>query len=491
MIHNICTFALTAMRKKFAGNLLILIFANLLVKPFWIFGIDRVVQNKVGPAEYGTYFALFNFSFLFGIVLDFGLNNFNNRAIARHPSRLASYFPNLMVLKIALSVVYFLVAFTSAMLAGYSILQVKMLAALAINQVLLSYILYLRSNLTALHLFKIDSVISVMDRMLAIIFCSVFLYLPFFANADFNINYFIFSQTAALFITAVIAFIFLRGRQGFKLDLWRWRYVRSILLKSAPFALLGLLMTIYYRIDAIMLERMYSAVETGIYAKSYRLLDAVNQFGYLFGVPLLPLFASMVRKREDIQDLLSFSAVIMFLFATSTAILCAFFGNEIMTLLYHHTDPYTVRIFSLLMISFIPISSVYIFGTLLTAHGSLKILNLIAVAGIIINVALNLIMIPSYGALGTTIATLFTQAIEALLHILVVNKLFKVNWPFGLLVRLAAFIIIGIGVSYAMTYLHIHWMIRIAADGIFLGILILALQLVPIRLLKQLRGVAN
>jgi O-antigen/teichoic acid export membrane protein len=99
-------------------------------------------------------------------------------------------------------------------------------------------------------------------------------------------------------------------------------------MRSAPFALLGLLMTIYYRIDAIMLERMYSAVETGIYAKSYRLLDAVNQFGYLFGVPLLPLFAGMIRRKENIEELLSFSAVIMFLFAASTAILCAFFGAE-------------------------------------------------------------------------------------------------------------------------------------------------------------------
>ena len=479
------------MRKKFAGNLLLLIFANLLVKPFWIFGIDRVVQNKVGPAEYGTYFALFNFSFLFGIVLDFGLNNFNNRAIARHPSRLASYFPNLMVVKFALSLLYFLVAFIAAGLTGYSALQIKMLAALALNQVLLSYILYLRSNLTALHLFKVDSVISVMDRLLAIIFCSFFLYSGVWTDGYFDIDYFIYSQTAALFITGVIAFIFLRGRRGFKLDLWRWRFVRAILLRSAPFALLGLLMTIYYRIDAIMLERMYSAVETGIYAKSYRLLDAVNQFGYLFGVPLLPLFAGMIRRRENIEELLSFSAVIMFLFAASTAILCAFFGTEIMTLLYHRSDPYSIRIFSLLMISFIPISSVYIFGTLLTAHGSMKVLNLIAIGGIVINVGLNLIMIPTYGALGTTLATLFTQFVVALLHIIAVNTSFQIKWKWGLIVRLVTYIVLAIALSLALTYIPMHWMGRIVINATLLGALILLLQLVPLSMLKRLRGVAN
>ncbi|MCW3126720.1 MAG: Polysaccharide biosynthesis protein [Bacteroidetes bacterium] len=479
------------MRKKFAGNLLLLIFANLLVKPFWIFGIDRVVQNRAAPGEYGTYFALMNFTFIFGIVLDFGLNNFNNRAIARHPSRLASYFPNLMIVKIALSVLYFAVAFIAAGITGYSALQIKMLAALALNQVILSYILYLRSNLTALHLFKVDSIISVMDRLLAIIICACFLYLPYFASTHFNINYFIFSQTAALGITAIVAFIFLRGRQGFKLDLWRWRYVRSILMKSAPFALLGLLMTIYYRIDSIMLERMYSAMENDTYAKSYRLLDAVNQFGYLFGVPLLPLFANMIRKREDIRELLSFSAVIMFLFATSTAILCGFYGEDIMSLLYVKAGPYATTIFRLLMISFIPISSVYIFGTLLTAHGSMKVLNIIAVGGIIINVVLNLLMIPTYGALGTTIATLFTQLVVALLHIIAVNILFKMKWEWGLLFRLAVFLAIGIGLSWATTLLQIHWMIKIAADGLLLTILMLLLRLIPFRFLKLLKPAAD
>jgi O-antigen/teichoic acid export membrane protein len=476
------------MRKKFAGNLLLLIFANILVKPFWIFGVDRVVQNRVGLAEYGSYFALLNFSFLFGIVLDFGLSNFNNRAVARHPSRLASYLPNLMVLKLALSLVYFLVAVMIAALF-YTGLEVKMLCFLAINQIILSYILYLRSNLTALHLFKIDSVISVLDRLLAIIFCSAFLYLPFFAHADFNlIHCFIFSQTAALLITAVVAFIALQGRTLYKLDRWRWRFVKAILLKSAPFAMLGLLMTIYYRIDAVMLKRMYSADETGIYAQSYRLLDAVNQFGYLFGVPLLPLFASMIRRRESIQQLLSFSAVLMFLFSCCTAILCAFFGDEIMHLLYHQAGAYSVRIFSLLMISFIPISSVYIFGTLLTAHGSMKILNTIAAGGIVVNVILNLVMIPSYGALGTTLATLFTQTVVAVLHIYAANFLFKVKWPWSLLLRLAAFILAGIGASWLLSMWPVQWMVRLSINGIALLLLILLLQLLPFRFLKLLKA---
>ena len=69
------------MQKKFVTNLALLLFLNLLIKPFWILGIDRSVQNSVGAADYGMYFALFNFSFLLNIILDFGITNFNNKNI--------------------------------------------------------------------------------------------------------------------------------------------------------------------------------------------------------------------------------------------------------------------------------------------------------------------------------------------------------------------------------------------------------------------------
>ena len=63
------------MKKTFFQNLLFLIFINLLVKPFYVLGVDRPVQNLVGHESYGLYFALFNFSFLFNIVLDIGITN--------------------------------------------------------------------------------------------------------------------------------------------------------------------------------------------------------------------------------------------------------------------------------------------------------------------------------------------------------------------------------------------------------------------------------
>src|ERR1035437_3642088 len=113
------SLSLVFMRRKFATNLLFLLAANLLVKPFWIFGVDRVVQNKVGPEVFGTYFAVFNYSFLLSIILDFGINNFNNRAISRDNKRLNEYLLNLLMIKTVLGIIYFALTFITALATGF------------------------------------------------------------------------------------------------------------------------------------------------------------------------------------------------------------------------------------------------------------------------------------------------------------------------------------------------------------------------------------
>ena len=90
------------------------------MKPFWIFGIDRTVQNVVGADQYGFYFSLFSFSLLLNILLDVGITNFNNRAIAQEPSLISEYFSNIIVLKFLLGIVYAIVCMAIGIVIGYT-----------------------------------------------------------------------------------------------------------------------------------------------------------------------------------------------------------------------------------------------------------------------------------------------------------------------------------------------------------------------------------
>ena len=414
------------MQRKFITNLALLLLLNLLIKPFWIFGIDRTVQNMIGAEGYGKYYALLNFSFLLNIILDAGITNYNNRNISQHQHLVSKHFSGIIMLRFLLAGAYVLISLILGMAIGYSKEDIHLLIILLANQFFISFILYLRSNLSGLHLFKQDSIVSVTDRFLMILICG---YLICYNNGTYlNIENFVHTQSASYLITAVVAIVFLQGRISFQKLNWQPAFYIAILKKSLPFALLILLMTFYSRIDSIMLERLLpdGAFYAGVYAQAYRILDAVNMFGFLFASLLLPMFSHMIKKHLDIQPLTNLAFKLLMIPALTLAAIGLYFSNDIMNLLYHEHGALSAPVFTMLMFSFVCISTSYIFGTLLTANGSLQNLNLTALGGMILNISLNLFLIPQYKASGAAFAGLITQIIMALAQIILAVKI--LNW---------------------------------------------------------------
>lgn len=444
------------MQKKFLKNLGLLLFLNLLVKPFWILGVERQVQNVVGTQEYGLYFAIFNFSFLFYIFLDLGITNFNNKNIAQNNQLLNKHLASIGIMKFLLGVFYAVLIMAIGILWGYRGRELYLLAWVGINQILLSLILYVRSNLSGLLLFKTDSFLSVLDRVLMIIICGSLLWFNFFEGL-FTIEWFVYSQTAAYLLTLLIAVIAVLNKSGkIKLN-WNLPFFILIAKKSLPFALLVLLMSFYNRIDPVLLEKLLPSPlgkeQAGVYAQAYRLLDAGQNFSLLFAVLLLPIFSKMIALKQSIGELVKLSASILISGSLVIAITSLFYADDLMRLMYTvNTDEtaahYALRIsqsgtiFKLLMFSFVSISSNYIFGTLLTANNSLKHLNLVAGGGLIINLSLNLLLIPIYQSIGSAWASLATQGITAIIQLIIVVRILKLKINYRLI---ANFIILGVG----------------------------------------------
>ena len=97
------------MQKKFITNLALLLLLNLLVKPFYILGIDAEVLKRVEettPGRYGEYFALIGFTFILNIFLDLGVINYNTRNIAQNKQLLQKHFAGIITLRGVLSIGY-------------------------------------------------------------------------------------------------------------------------------------------------------------------------------------------------------------------------------------------------------------------------------------------------------------------------------------------------------------------------------------------------
>lgn len=487
------------MHKKFLTNVAILIFLNLLIKPFWLLGIDRIVQVKVGPADYGLYYALFNVTILFNIILDFGITNFNNKNIAQNNHLLNKHLSSILLIKLMLMVAYFVVMMSAAVALGYRGYELGLLGVLGVNMFLNYFILYLRSNLAGLHLFKTDSVISILDRALMILVCGIFLWND--ATADqFNIEWFVFIQTGCYVATALVTLVIVINKAEFKRLRWNVPFFLMILRKSFPFAILVLLMTFYNRIDAVMIERLLPAgdgefggdVQSGIYASSYRLLDAANMIAFLFAAILLPMFARMIKHKENVEELVKISSMLLLAPAVVVGSVCFFYSYDIMSMLYaglfaKHPGYLTecAAIFRVLMLCFTAFASTYVFGTLLTANGSLKQLNSMALTGIVINIGLNWYLIPRYHAYGSAVSSLITQFFLAGVQVLMAVVIFKMKINWNLLIRFGLFTV-AVGVlGYFSRQITEQWIFNMGIVIAGSGILMFATGLIKI---KQVTG---
>ncbi len=465
------------MHKKFLKNLTLILFLNLLIKPFWILGVDRQVYNVVGPADYGIYFSVFNFSFLFYIFLDLGITNFNNRNIAQNNQLLTKHLTGISTIKLLLGLLYGVIIFLVGYIIGYRGEQLKLLFWVGFNQFLLSFLLYLRSNISGLLLFVIDSFLSILDRVLMILIVGVLLWTGV-AHGRFNIEWFVYSQTAAYAITVLIALIVVLTHSGKLRFSWNPAFFIMILKKSLPYALLVLLMSFYNRIDPVFLERMIPGKEgdlqSGIYSAAFRMLDAGQNFAYLFAVLLLPLFSKMIKEKQAIGKLLRLSFSIIISGSLIIAITAFFFDKELMLLMYvpHGIESAadfqlrireSAQVFRVLMFSFVAISSNYVFGTLLTANNNLKQLNVIAFVGMISNILMNLILIPRFQALGSSYASLTAQGLTAILNIMVAVRVFHFRFDIKLALRILFTVVLTAATAWILkSYSSLAWPVTIS-----------------------------
>ena len=476
------------MEKKLLSGLFWVLLLNLLIKPFWFLGIEVGVQNAVGAEQYGFYFGIFNLAYIFNILLDLGITNFNTRNIAQHPHLISKHFPYLISIKLLLLALYMVVTFSTGLLLGYHSRQFYLLAFLSFNQFLNSFILYLRSNFEGLLLFKWDSVISILDRVIMIAICGALLWLP--QHPAFKIEYFVYAQTAAYLLTALIALTVLVSKTGFgRLRLSR-PFTLAILKQSLPFALLVLLMASYNRLDPILLQKLSPTglgdYNAGIYASAFRLLDVLTMVTYLVSVPLLPIYARLTKSpTAELASTTRIVTSLMLVYSITAAITLASMDTQLMQLLYTDHIDESATVFSILVYGIIPIAMTYVFGTLLTAAGRLRQLNTFALCTLAINILINVFCIPRWGALGSAWASLVAQSFMAITQLWAAIKIFHLRPSWGYILKIV-FFTLSITSCTLLTPSDHAWWLRLTIVGIVALVLAVLLKLIDINELKTI-----
>ena len=298
-----------------------------------------------------------------------------------------------------------------------------------------------------------------------ILFCSVLLW-GNVTDWPVEIEWFIYTQTLSYTITLFVALFWVWQKSAFVKIKYNHLFSFAIIKQSAPYALLILLMTFYYRSDSVMLEKLLEdgSRQAGYYAQAYRFFEAGNMVAYLFSVLLLPIFSKMIKEKQVLNGIIDISFKMMFSGAIILSVLCFQFGEEILNWRYHDLSHQSVHLFSVLMFCFVCISSTYVFGTLLTANGDLRVLNLLAGSAVVVNIGLNLLFIPKWQALGSAVASLITQLMVSIVQIIVSKKKFDIRTTFIGFTQFLCFVLGVLSISYLSYFYVSNWVV---AMGVF------------------------
>ena len=465
-------------KKYFISNIFIALLLNLLVKPVWIFLIDRKVQLTVGHDVYGSYGAFLALTLIFNIVLDFGITNYNNKSVAADANFIEKNLPNMLIAKLILSFIYFAIIFLVAFLLDYDKSAFLLIGGIGIIQLLNSFLLFLRSNVSANHHFKTDSLLSVLDKLIMILICGYFLYFSK-DKSDFKIEWFILIQILA-YLIAITYSISIITKRYTKINFSHisLKQIIHVSKSSIPYALLILFMGIYMRSDTLILERISGAEQNSIYLEAYRVLDASNMIAYLFAGILLPMFSRMLAKKLNIESLVVITSNIMLSFSLAMTAFCIMYADEITSLLYPKDSGAELSfVFRCVMGSFPAFCIMYIYSALLTANDNIKLLTKIALIGSIFSIIINAILISSFKVKGAAITCFIIEWGLGITYILYSIKILKLSTGFKRVFKFITVCFVMLIFNYGLKSLNISLWAAIPFNGIIFISLVYLIRL--------------
>ena len=453
--------------------------------------VENLVQDRLGHATFGLVTALSALTLVVAALSDLGLTPYAVQRVAAEPSFLAETFPTLLPLRGVLNFVALAAMLLVGWGLGYRGPELGYLAAIGAALLFAQYGQFLRGTLQAHQKFNTDAVLSVVEKF--VLLGAVLLLLPLGLTLP---NYVGARLGAAALTTALTYGLMTRffGRIRYR---WRGPVARTALRASLPFALMTLLYGVNERIDMVMLERLASPTEAGYYAGAYRWVDAVMMYAWTVLPLFFAKFASVPRDAGAQRELLRFGQRIVTL-PLLFVVAFVLFRGEVVFWQFRHSSPAEVARMTLclkvLFVNVLVHAFFAIYSTLLTSTTHERAVSWLVAGSIALNIGLNLVFLPQFGAVAAAVDTLVCAAAVSVGYLVLVARRTGVSVPGRLLARLLLAFGLLCGAWYTLQYsLHLKWWLEAGLMSVVFGLIVLGTGLVRRSEIAQLRpsGMSN
>lgn len=410
----------------------------------WLAG-DRVVRlgggllvgvwmaRYLGPSDFGLLNYTIAFSSVFGILSTLGLDGIVVREIVNRRYSEEALLGTAVRLRAVGALVAFAVAVGLAAATGSRDLTLAMISLSA--TVFLAQSLYVidwhyqatANNRPSVIAQNIGFLISSAFKALMIV-----LEMPVIAFAITNV-------IEAVIASLMMWFLYRRTAGAAK---WRFdmKIARDLVRESWPLILSGLAFMIYVRVDQIMIGKILGPAAVGVYAAAVRISEVWNMVPVIIVTAAFPRLLELrltdqARYEANVQRLFSVLAGISIAAALGTQVL----GPWAVHLLYGPAYQESAAILQISVWSAIFTSLGFASGRWLIAENMAKFALLRNAIGVVINIGVNLFLIPAMGAKGAALGTLISYIFANLLAYTTNRRLHPLFW-----INMKALMLIGV-----------------------------------------------
>jgi O-antigen/teichoic acid export membrane protein len=366
------------------------------------FFIGAWIARYLGPKNYGIVSYVVAFVGLFGFISTLGVDGILNRELVSHPEKRDELMGTAFRLKLFGGGLAFIVAVVCAFMFSGADVFIRALI------IMFSLSLFLQAPFVISIFFysNVKAKENIKSQILAAIISSILKIILILSGA--GVIWLLFIYTADS-LWQVIFLLRSYRAQGLKISAWRFNtdLAKNLWRNSWPLMLSSAAAFIYLRIDQVMVGKIMGEEAVGIYAAGVKITEI---FYFLPGIICGSLFPAIINARNTNKELyyrrLNFFYFLLGGLGLIIAIPIAFLAKPIISIIFGAEYLAAIPVLQIYVWSSVGLFLASAAGQQLVAENRSKMIFIISFFAMIINIILNIILIPKIGLIGAAIATL-------------------------------------------------------------------------------------
>ena len=369
------------------------------------------IARYLGAEGFGTLSFAIAFTAILGILADLGLSTLIVREVARDKSLTNKFIGNIIIIKLILGILTFGTIAIIINLLNYPQQTVYVVYLIGLSVILASFFQMFFSVFQAHEKMEYQSIGNLLNNTL--LFAGIFLGISRgFDVLGFAFIYFIASGIVLAYIIVICVWKF-----GFPKIEFDQSFLKMVIRQALPLSFIIILSTIYFRIDSVLLSLIQSEAAVGWYNAAYRFVELLLFIPGVYTMAIFPVISKLHSSSQNNLELLykkSFEYLIIL--GLPIAGITTILADKIILLLFR--SGFTESIFALqILIWAIPFMFLsYMASWIFISINKQYLLLKLALFGTIINIGLNVILIPKYSYLGSSLVTVISEIIGFTLY---------------------------------------------------------------------------